>query len=224
VIFESGAAKVVPMKRLLRLLILPILLIFVPALIAVITAVATGGRPLPFHHPVWLLLVVLLDVAYVLTLWQARSGDSEPDDWLGKAVRRVAETQRKRVKGLSVRGQINWDWPMTVTWLRNDERGPLRLLEDFIDWFVAELDVLRGPVPRAVVLGPKGSGKTSLATLLVDRLLEDTQAKRVPVLFRLASWDPHRIPLKQWLILRLAEDYPDLASKFGPRMYRRLVE
>lgn len=67
------------MKRLRRIPILSILLIVVlPVLFAVVTSVATGGRLLPFRHPVWLLLLAVMVVAVALVVWLAPSRDGEP--------------------------------------------------------------------------------------------------------------------------------------------------
>ncbi|MFJ9455754.1 NACHT domain-containing protein [Kitasatospora sp. NPDC101447] len=67
------------------------------------------------------------------------------------------------------------------------------------------------PERRLVVLGDAGSGKTSLAVLLllalIDRLGPDDP---VPVLVPLASWNPARQGLRDWLAERLRTDYPSL--------------
>ncbi|MFI8456158.1 NACHT domain-containing protein [Kitasatospora sp. NPDC085464] len=67
------------------------------------------------------------------------------------------------------------------------------------------------PERRQVVLGDAGSGKTSLAVLLllalIDRLGPDDP---VPVLVPLAPWNPARQGLRDWLAERLRKDYPSL--------------
>ncbi|ONI91564.1 hypothetical protein ALI22I_08040 [Saccharothrix sp. ALI-22-I] len=67
---------------------------------------------------------------------------------------------------------------------------------------------------RLVVLGDAGSGKTTLAVLLVRELVE-TRADRdpVPVLLPVGSWDLAAHPtLAGWLTDRLAADYPELGG------------
>lgn len=88
----------------------------------------------------------------------------------------------------------------------------------------------RVPTRRLVVLGEPGSGKT----MLLVRLLLDLAARReraggrgeVPVLFSLASWDPAREELFDWMVRRLALDYPDVcgpASLSGGQKRRRAL-
>ncbi|MCA1191425.1 NTPase [Saccharopolyspora sp. 6V] len=70
------------------------------------------------------------------------------------------------------------------------------------------------PWGRLVVLGPAGSGKTVLTVDFVLRVLAERQrgGRRaggpVPVRFDLGAWDPSAIGLRNWLIERLAHDYP----------------
>jgi hypothetical protein len=72
----------------------------------------------------------------------------------------------------------------------------------------------RVPTGRLVVLGEPGAGKT----ILVVRLVLDLLARRVaggpvPVLVPLASWDPARDRLWDWLERRLCLDYPALRAR-----------
>ncbi|MGC0312893.1 NACHT domain-containing protein [Kitasatospora acidiphila] len=65
---------------------------------------------------------------------------------------------------------------------------------------------------RLVVLGKAGSGKTTLAVLLVIELLQQMgKGDPVPVLLSLASWKPRREHLKTWLERQLVYEYPSLA-------------
>ncbi|MEU7341998.1 NACHT domain-containing protein [Streptomyces sp. NPDC007074] len=64
---------------------------------------------------------------------------------------------------------------------------------------------------RLVVLGGAGSGKTTLAVLLVIELLRTTQqGNAVPVLLSLASWQPRTEHLATWLERQLCREYPFL--------------
>ncbi len=81
-------------------------------------------------------------------------------------------------------------------------------------------------VPRLVVLGEPGAGKTVLAMLLTLGLLADREATDpVPVLLSLSSWNPHREHPHTWLARRLLEDYPGLGNTgaYGPGAATRLV-
>jgi hypothetical protein len=81
------------------------------------------------------------------------------------------------------------------------------------------------PHHRLVVLGEPGAGKTVLAMLLTLALLGRRHPGHpVPVLVGLASWDPTAEHLHTWLIRRLDEDYPALASPtFGPAAAQQLI-
>ncbi|MFE2913204.1 NACHT domain-containing protein [Kitasatospora indigofera] len=64
---------------------------------------------------------------------------------------------------------------------------------------------------RLVVLGGAGSGKTSLAVLLVIELLQRMdEGDPVPVLLSLASWRPGEEHFARWLERQLLREYPYL--------------
>ncbi|TDC67019.1 NACHT domain-containing protein, partial [Micromonospora sp. KC207] len=71
----------------------------------------------------------------------------------------------------------------------------------------------RIPSRRLVVLGPAGGGKSVLLIRLVLDLISGGQpGEPVPVLLSLTSWDPGRAGYADWLVARLAADYPALAA------------
>jgi hypothetical protein len=78
---------------------------------------------------------------------------------------------------------------------------------------------------RLVVLGDPGMGKTTLAVLLLRELLDHAeQGEPVPVLFSLAGFVPDVEGLSDWLIRRLAVDYPALrAADYGATAINELV-
>ncbi|MFJ5984664.1 NACHT domain-containing protein [Lentzea sp. NPDC092896] len=89
-------------------------------------------------------------------------------------------------------------------------------------------DVYRNlPDGRLVVLGGPGSGKTMLTIRFVQEFVRDRAASDpVPVIFSLASWDPARLGLRDWLIERLLRDHTGMDAQVpgGTSLAAELVE
>lgn len=69
------------------------------------------------------------------------------------------------------------------------------------------------PTKRLVVLGEPGSGKTMLLVrMLLDSFERRHAGEPVPVLFSLASWNPLKQSLSEWLVDRLTQDYAALRN------------
>ncbi|MFI7233848.1 hypothetical protein [Streptomyces cyaneofuscatus] len=69
-----------------------------------------------------------------------------------------------------------------------------------------------GPVPRLVLSGPAGSGKSVALTLLAQKLLDSSDPGRpVPVLLPLNGWDG-RTPAFEWVARQLAERHPEIVG------------
>ncbi|MGN9821793.1 NACHT domain-containing protein [Streptomyces sp. SD11] len=84
-------------------------------------------------------------------------------------------------------------------------------------------DLTRG---RLVIVGPAGSGKTTFAILLTLALLDNRAPDApVPVLFSLASFDPGRERVREWLRQRIAADYPQMLDShaFGSSVIEDLL-
>ncbi|MEU4239372.1 hypothetical protein [Actinoplanes sp. NPDC026619] len=76
------------------------------------------------------------------------------------------------------------------------------------------------PQRKLVVIGAPEAGKSSLAVLLVNGLLDaPLAAEPVPVLLNIAGWDPAE-HLDAWLVRQFAEQHPFLAREIA----RELVE
>jgi transcriptional regulator with XRE-family HTH domain len=68
------------------------------------------------------------------------------------------------------------------------------------------------PSGRLVVLGRAGSGKTVLVKELAARCLSTRDGHgRVPLIFRLESWNPTVTPLRDWLVGELAREHSWMA-------------
>jgi hypothetical protein len=82
----------------------------------------------------------------------------------------------------------------------------------------------RVPTGRLAVLGEPGSGKSVLMVRLVLDLLNTRgDADAVPVLTSIASWNPGRQGLREWMAAQLLLDYPALAVP-GPRGAKTLAD
>lgn len=82
------------------------------------------------------------------------------------------------------------------------------------------------PSRRLVILGKPGAGKTSMVIRFTLDFLEHRKpCDPVPVIFLLASWDPGRQNLHEWMSGQLAADYPALgaAAPSGHTWARELV-
>src|SRR5262249_53999228 len=106
-------------------------------------------------------------------------------------------------------------------WSRADgQRTARRMLIGSLDDVTGR--VLGLPARRWVVLGARGSGKSSLAVQLVLGLLDRRAdiGDRVPVLLPACAWDPTAQTFTEWLERWLAEEYFEGRS----RLPRRLLE
>ncbi|SCG54516.1 NACHT domain-containing protein [Micromonospora halophytica] len=109
--------------------------------------------------------------------------------------------------------------PIPVRWRTapSEKLGDhLHLTGDPVDGSAADLGsfasaFLRLRQRRLVILGGAGSGKTTLAVLLVIELLQRMRVGHpVPVLLSLASWRPRVEHLITWLERQLLREYPYL--------------
>ncbi|MBE1591084.1 NACHT domain-containing protein [Nonomuraea angiospora] len=139
--------------------------------------------------------------------------------------------EEARIRGLFSPDPLSVRWRLSGRDLMDHARhitakGQLRFdgATDQVGAMVAVLRELRRS--RLVVLGEAGTGKTTLALLLLRRLLLDREpAEPVPVLLTLSGWDRQAEAFRAWLTRRLAQDYPELhADEFGPTAVKDLVE
>ncbi|WP_133901503.1 NACHT domain-containing protein [Actinophytocola oryzae] len=174
-----------------------------------------SARLLPLDHPAWLVLLLLGVIYGLYTSRGSSTGRVE------EALRDLAEEQRKRAGGRlhlshAVRGN-----PMVVEARTNGGRA--RPVREIVEEFQEKLAC--GQVPRAVVLGLSGAGKSTMAALIVHLVLTSPRkdTDRVPVLFRLASWSPDDEEFTDWLSGQLAQDHPRLLRRYPRSVLGELV-
>ncbi|MEV5239586.1 NACHT domain-containing protein [Streptomyces cinnamoneus] len=182
-------------------------------------------------------LATVLGLFGMLAVWAGRTPPGrncsstgqldEAADALGRLVRRQWEEE-------AVLRQLFDPAPLPVAWAScprvgmSDHRrltgGPVSCRADIPQELAAAFRQLSRR--RLVVLGPAGSGKTTFAVLLTLALLRDRrEGEPIPVLCSLASFDPSRESVRQWLVRRIIADYPALADThtYGASVIEDLV-
>ena len=146
---------------------------------------------------------------------------------LADAAEGLARAVQQQWRAESDLRRVQDPWPLPVRWVNTPrpvmdyweavrgvpgEDEPLDLsggLDDITEVFA------RVPSGRLVLLGKGGAGKTVLLMQLVLDLLESwTADEPVPVLLSVGAWDTE-LPLEIWLVTRLEEEYPGLATRGG---------
>lgn len=205
-------------------------------LVVSVTVIAVGlrGRDLSTAANVAQLMSVALAVpplAVALMIWRPRGVTEEQRQRAEVALRALVREQWRdeiRIRGLDDVTPLVVRWRLTE--LRNaDDTGRLRRM---LAWVAPglfrftgrtdEMDQIadrfrRLPRRCLVILGEPGMGKTTLAVLLLQELLEEPRpGEPVPVLLSMAGWNPEIEPVHRWLARRLHENYPALrAADFG---------
>ncbi|MEU1015321.1 NACHT domain-containing protein [Streptomyces sp. NPDC005898] len=183
-------------------------------------------------------LVALLGVPPAVVvlwqLWHRRPATSR--SVLEEAAGQLAVALRNQWDAEAAVRRINDPYPLPVAWQPADSelQEPWTHLEELArswpggppgdparwprdvaglagqDGAIGEIFTDRVPTRRLVILGEPGSGKSVLLIrLLQDLLARRTDGEPVPVLFSLASWDPHQ-PLQRWLADQLRHSHPGL--------------
>lgn len=99
-----------------------------------------------------------------------------------------------------------------VSWESVEVTDPQALAGQFEG--IADLAAGQLPHRRLVILGESGMGKTTLAIRLVRDLIRGRLTGHpVPVLFPAGTWNPGEQRLLDWMVDRLAQDYPHLRAR-----------
>ncbi|MEV4840380.1 NACHT domain-containing protein [Nonomuraea sp. NPDC049486] len=202
-------------------------------------------------HPLDFIAILLTALSLVGTaagIWMTyrlSSGPSDVTDVKAAARTLVNHVQQQWSKESAIR-QVDDPHPMPVRWRLTADRAlmsPRHLIasEDVIfdghssdiAQLVCQFRALKRR--RLVIVGGPGTGKTTLAIQLLQRLLATRDADQaaalpgevipVPVLLPVSGWDTNTHPqLQDWLADRLARDYPALkAPELGPDAAAALV-
>ncbi|WP_177320265.1 NACHT domain-containing protein [Lentzea waywayandensis] len=135
--------------------------------------------------------------------------------------RKLAETMHRRCRREEENRGLYDPGPLTVRWRARTGLGSGKEGDTIAD-------VYRNlPGERLVVLGEPGSGKTMLAIRFVQEFVRHRVASDpVPVIFSLASWDPARLGLRDWLVERLLRDHTGMDAQVpgGASLAVELVE
>lgn len=204
-----------------------------------LAVVSIAGSALMWNHyrddlaVAWTVIAGFVAVMAAAVSWaRAGAGRKRPTmsvgaEQLADAAEGLARAVQQQWRAESDLRRLQDPWPLPVRWVTTSrsvmdywaavrgvpgEDAPLDLsgeLDEITEAFA------RIPSGRLVLLGRGGAGKTVLLMQLVLGLLESwTIDKPVPVLLSVAAWDP-ALPLETWLVTRLEEEYPRLATHCG---------
>jgi hypothetical protein len=199
------------------------------ALIAILIGVVVAGFTV--LAPQW--VAVASAVVPILIFFIASSQGAAVRDSPEDRARKLADELAPQVWGdwtaeLPVRG-LDDRRRMEVRWRRAEGSNPGADLaahlphEGVLDQLTEVIgeEVVQGNLPRLVLTGEMGGGKTAACVLLVVELAE--RHTRLPVLFQLATWDPGT-SVMAWMARQLPEIYPAIDNtKYGRRVAAILV-
>lgn len=203
-----------------------------PVLLAIVANLATNT--VSMRAP-WWPYVVWTGLAALVAFELRRNRDRRPDGdaihlRLDDAAQQLAEQVHAKWQSEEERRGVYAPRAIRVRWERataiptdhwanirlTDRRadpGPLKLSGDMTGVCRVYRRIRSG---RLVLLGRAGAGKTVLAVrFAMDMLDSRSEADPVAVVFRLGSWDPRAVPLRDWLAAQLIRDLPELAAPYG---------
>jgi hypothetical protein len=212
-----------------RLPRLGFVIVIYAALIAILIGVVVAGFTV--LAPQW--VAVASAVVPILIFFIASSQGAAVRDSPEDRARKLADELAPQIRGdwtaeLPVRG-LDDRRRMEVRWRRAAGSNPGADLaaslphEGVLDQLTKVIgeEVVQGKLPRLVLTGEMGGGKTAACVLLVVELAE--RHTRLPVLFQLATWDPGT-SVMAWMARQLPEIYPAVDNtKYGRRVATILV-
>ncbi|MFJ2868303.1 NACHT domain-containing protein [Kitasatospora sp. NPDC087314] len=154
---------------------------------------------------------------------RSASADAESDALDGLA-REVLDQWRDEANVRGLRERV----PMVIPWEleQGHGSGPGEKHSEQVglDGLVARATAL-SPY-QLVITGAPGAGKSSIAVLLVVRLLEGRErgsGEAVPVILSLSDWNPE-VNLWDWIIRRVGEDYEERVRGLDQYVVKSLVQ
>jgi NACHT domain len=171
-----------------------------------------------------LIMAMQLRIA-ILQLRQSQLPPVGDPAWSDQAIAMLATAVRAQLRDRIGRWGLRRPRPLRLTWssMSRTAREVAAPADTIINGVVTDCTValplddhlhrvaerfLAPPHRRLIVLGEPGAGKTVLATLLTQALLDHHQpGDAVPVLLSPASWDPDSEHLDAWLSRQIREQY-----------------
>jgi hypothetical protein len=202
--------------------------------VAVLAAAFWVGGLGPAAEIATVIAIVPLGIAALRFAWSASKRSAAIGDGLQECKRELATSVRTQWFEEAKARQLLVPDPLRLTWRRTNlpvsdfPAGSTTETPDLCWATVAEIALWISELTprRLVIIGAPGTGKTSLAVLLLLKLYETPTdgAVPVPVMFSLSSFDPARDTLKSWLGRRINQEHPQLAAQpYQPGLPEKLV-
>jgi hypothetical protein len=202
--------------------------------VAVLAAAFWVGGLGPAAEVATVIAIVPLGIAALRFAWSASKRSAAVGDRLQEGRRELAASVRTqwfeeaKARQLLVPDPLRLTWRLSKLPVGDFPAGGTTETPDLGWSTVGELAQWFGGLTprRLVIIGAPGTGKTSLAVLLLLKLHETLadDGAPVPVMFSLSSFDPARDTLKSWLGRRLNQEHPQLAAQpYEPGLPAKLV-
>lgn len=213
----------------MRLPRLGFVVVIYAALIAILIGVLVAGFTVLAPQWVAVASAIVPILIFIIASSQGATARDTPDTKARKLADELAPqiwedwTAELPVRGLDDRRRMEVRWRLAEGSNPGTDLAANLPHEGVVDQLTKVIgdDVASGRLPRLVVTGEMGGGKSAACVLLVVELAE--RHTRLPVLFQLATWDP-RTSVMTWMADQLPEIYPAIDNtKYGRRVATILV-
>jgi hypothetical protein len=198
-------------------------------LIAILIGVVVAGFTVLAPQWVAVASAIVPILVFFIASAQATTARDSPDNKARKLADELAPqiwgdwTAELPVRGLDDRRRMEVRWRLAEGSNPGAELAANLPRDGVVDQLTKVIgdDVADGKLPRLVLTGEMGGGKSAACVLLVVELAE--RHTRLPVLFQLATWDP-RTSVMAWMANQLPEIYPAIDNtKYSRRVATILV-